>query len=321
MTDEEQKIIFSKNLNRYLKSHNKTQREVANAIGVSPQTFNTWCQGIALPRMGKVQRLADYFSISKSDLIEGNVSDDYADLENKGTVGEKSFNQIFSTNLNHYLGKEQKTQLDLARYVGVSTASVSNWCKGLKTPRMDKIDLICRYFDISRNELLGEGSLERECIDNKGIMAKNIQHYMLQNSVKASDICNALNFPMATFSDWIHAKSYPRIDKIELMANYFGVSKSDLVENHSSQPAFPIIIKYYNRLNEIGKKEATKRVEELTHLSTYTLSANIPDIKEAKPDKRDLEMIAEAEKENDGTTVSLEELLERDGWTYADLQD
>ena len=70
MADEEQKRIFAKNLNKYLSLFNKTQKEVADAIGVSPQTFNTWCQGIALPRMGKVQALADYFKINKSDLID-----------------------------------------------------------------------------------------------------------------------------------------------------------------------------------------------------------------------------------------------------------
>lgn len=58
MADEEQKKIFAKNLNKYLTLFGKTQKEVADAIDVSPQTFNTWCQGIALPRMGKVQRLA-----------------------------------------------------------------------------------------------------------------------------------------------------------------------------------------------------------------------------------------------------------------------
>ncbi len=76
MTDEEQKIIFSKNLIRLLQEHNKTQKEVAEAINVSPQTFNTWVKGIALPRMGKVQLLADYFHILKSDLIERKISDD-----------------------------------------------------------------------------------------------------------------------------------------------------------------------------------------------------------------------------------------------------
>lgn len=74
MTDIEQKKIFSKNLNKYLEQSNKTQKEVADAIGVIPSTFNTWCQGIAIPRMGKVQALADYFHINKSDLIE-NKSD------------------------------------------------------------------------------------------------------------------------------------------------------------------------------------------------------------------------------------------------------
>ena len=70
MTDTEQKKIFSKNLLRLLSLNDKTQKEVAGAIGASPQTFNTWCQGIALPRMGKVQRLADYFGVPKSELID-----------------------------------------------------------------------------------------------------------------------------------------------------------------------------------------------------------------------------------------------------------
>lgn len=77
MTDSEQKIIFAKNLNKYLSLSNKSQKEVADAIEVSPQTFNTWCQAIALPRMGKVQRLADYFGIGKSDLIDENSHNDF----------------------------------------------------------------------------------------------------------------------------------------------------------------------------------------------------------------------------------------------------
>ena len=76
MADEEQKRIFSKNLNKFLSQSQKTQKEVAEAINVSPQTFNTWCPGIALPRMGKVQKLADYFGILKSDLIDDKEDSD-----------------------------------------------------------------------------------------------------------------------------------------------------------------------------------------------------------------------------------------------------
>ena len=70
MNDKEQRAIFSKNLSRYLELTSLTQKEVADAIGVSAQTFNTWIKGIAIPRMGKIQALADYFNINKSDLID-----------------------------------------------------------------------------------------------------------------------------------------------------------------------------------------------------------------------------------------------------------
>lgn len=83
MADEDQKRIFSKNLNKYLSLLNKTQKEVADAIDVSPQTFNTWCQGIALPRMGKVQRLADYFGIGKTDLIDEKIPDALTAKDNR----------------------------------------------------------------------------------------------------------------------------------------------------------------------------------------------------------------------------------------------
>ena len=68
--EDTQKSIFSFNLKYQLSENNVPQIEVANKIGVSPQTFNTWVQGIAYPRMDKIQMLADYFGIRKSDLIE-----------------------------------------------------------------------------------------------------------------------------------------------------------------------------------------------------------------------------------------------------------
>ena len=67
-------------------------------------------------------------------------------------------------------------------------------------------------------------------IANKEIMAKNLIRLMKQKNVNATTVCQDLNIRPNTFSDWVNAKTYPRIDKIELMANYFGVSKSALVE-------------------------------------------------------------------------------------------
>ena len=70
-------------------------------------------------------------------------------------------------------------------------------------------------------------------LGNKETMAKNIKRLMALNQVNATDVCTALGFKAPTFSDWVNAKTYPRIDKIEAMSNYFGVSKADLVEERS----------------------------------------------------------------------------------------
>ena len=67
-------------------------------------------------------------------------------------------------------------------------------------------------------------------LGNKEIMAKNIKRLMELRGKDRNDICKDLGFKYTTFTDWINAKTYPRIDKIEMMANYFGVSKADLVE-------------------------------------------------------------------------------------------
>ena len=85
MSEDMQKEIFSRNLNSYIDNSGKTQLEIANSIGVSPQTFNTWCKGIAIPRMGKVQALADYFHINKSDLIEDKSTTEKYYYTNKET--------------------------------------------------------------------------------------------------------------------------------------------------------------------------------------------------------------------------------------------
>lgn len=75
--------------------------------------------------------------------------------------------------------------------------------------------------------------------ENKEVMAKNIRYYMELNKVNSTEICKALGFKQSTFSNWINAKIYPRIDKIELMANYFGISKADLVEEREWEPYTP----------------------------------------------------------------------------------
>ena len=69
-------------------------------------------------------------------------------------------------------------------------------------------------------------------LGNRTVFAKNLKYYVNLHGKTQTDICRDLNFKVSTFSDWVNANSYPRIDKIEMMANYFGIQKSDLIEEH-----------------------------------------------------------------------------------------
>ena len=70
MSDETYKKIFSQNLNYYMCLNRKTQSDIINDLGYNKSAVSTWCNGTRLPRMDKVDALAKYFGINRSDLIE-----------------------------------------------------------------------------------------------------------------------------------------------------------------------------------------------------------------------------------------------------------
>lgn len=68
-------------------------------------------------------------------------------------------------------------------------------------------------------------------LGNKEIFAKNLKYYMNLNKKDRNDLARDLEIPYTTITSWYNAEFYPRIDKIEILANYFSIQKSDLVES------------------------------------------------------------------------------------------
>lgn len=77
MTDNEQTKIFAQNLSHYVNKSGKMQKDIAKELGYPLQTFNGWCKGVSFPSMDKVQKIADYFHIGKTDLINIPKADEY----------------------------------------------------------------------------------------------------------------------------------------------------------------------------------------------------------------------------------------------------
>ena len=117
-------------------------------------------------------------------------------------------------------------------------------------------------------------------LGNKKIMANNIKKYMNLNNKTRNDICNDLGFKYTTFTDWVNAKTYPRIDKIEMLANYFGIEKSDLVEQEKSDNPSRIWknIKLARENNNISQEELAKQANmPLNLIKEIEENKKIPD--------------------------------------------
>ena len=69
-------------------------------------------------------------------------------------------------------------------------------------------------------------------LGNKEIFSRNLKHYMAINNKGRNEICESLKIPYTTFTDWEKGNIYPRIDKIEMLANYFGIKKSNIIEDN-----------------------------------------------------------------------------------------
>lgn len=78
-------------------------------------------------------------------------------------------------------------------------------------------------------------------MDNKHIFSKNLKRIMEERQVSRKDIAEVLGISYFTVTDWVTGKKFPRMDKVELLANYFGILKSDLIEERNSSESLRTI--------------------------------------------------------------------------------
>ena len=110
-------------------------------------------------------------------------------------------------------------------------------------------------------------------LGNKDVFAKNLKKYMQLNGKTRNEVCHALGLKYTTFADWVNGKKYPRMDKIEMLANYFGIKKSDLIEDNDS-----FLIELVEDSNKDERLLAYERNIAITNLINEIKEMNTSDI-------------------------------------------
>ena len=66
-------MSIGRNIQMLRSRHGLSQKELADIAGVTDKAVSTWELDKKIPRMGAIQKMADYFGVRKSDIIESNV--------------------------------------------------------------------------------------------------------------------------------------------------------------------------------------------------------------------------------------------------------
>lgn len=103
-------------------------------------------------------------------------------------------------------------------------------------------------------------------LGNKKVFSKNLRKYMDLYQKSRSDICKDLGFAYTTFTSWETGVNYPRIDKIEMMADYFHIEKSDLIEDKTDKPSSPV---KGIRIPVLGRVAAGIPIEAITDIEDW----------------------------------------------------
>lgn len=113
-------------------------------------------------------------------------------------MADEELRRIFAMNLNNYLSLNGYKQADLARHMGVSTATTAKWCTGQTIPRIDKIQSICNWLGIEKEDLLNEHGkpsetyyIDKEARELAEFLHDNPKYKVLfdaSRKVKAEDI-------------------------------------------------------------------------------------------------------------------------------------
>lgn len=133
------KEIFAQNLNYYMNEKKKSRKEVANSIGVSYFTFTDWVKGKTYPRMDKVEKLAKYFDIKISDLVEKKST-----KEETMTIG----------NLFEYMRKQRKLSVsEFSAEIGISEKDIRSYESSKDGIPFEVVKTLANYFDIPLESL------------------------------------------------------------------------------------------------------------------------------------------------------------------------
>lgn len=114
-------------------------------------------------------------------------------------------------------------------------------------------------------------------------VAKNLKRLLYEHEKTQADLSRDLGIAKTTVNGWIGGKRTPKMPTIDLLCQYFGCERNDIIEKHDGpkleipiegayhlSPSEVLLVEYYRHLNANGKERALTALDDLTRIDRYS---------------------------------------------------
>jgi len=103
---------------------------------------------------------------------------------------------------------------------------------------------------------------------SRKVFSENLKHFIEQKGVLKKDVAAYCGVSTGTFSDWLQCRSYPRVGKVQKLADFFECEKSDLIEEHSYDSQYYLKKEVSSLFNDLSNDpEAVEIYQTIKKLS------------------------------------------------------
>lgn len=182
-------------------------------------------------------------------------------------------------------------QSELAEKLGVAVITIGQYERGKRQPRLEQLQRIATALGVSVDYLLGQYHL-KGIIDYKSLaIRERIFERIKQQGMSYEEFCKKLGLPFDEWFHWKEESSESYLDHLPQIAELLNIPESELVGEYRKRTVSveAKLKKALIKLNDKGKQEAVKRVEELTEIPKYQRHSptDAPESPDAAQDGKD----------------------------------
>jgi len=71
-------------------------------------------------------------------------------------ITPEEYAKLVAKNLKRLAYEADKSPAEISKALGINKSTLSSWMNGHRTPKMDKIDMLCQYFGCDREDIMEE---------------------------------------------------------------------------------------------------------------------------------------------------------------------